>query len=75
MLRWCADSWAVAGSCQHHKVHALDRAEGPSGWMMSCAEGANQSSASADTEGLDLTIVVTMRMLVSSVKVDTDLCS
>ena len=74
MLTWSVDSWAVAGSCQHHKTHALDRAEGPSGWMMSCAQAANQSSASAATEGLDLTTVLTVRTLVLSVKVNT-LCT
>ncbi len=72
MLRWCVDSWAVAGSCQHHKMQLLDRAVDPSGWMMSHAQAANQSSPSAATEGMDLTTVATMRMLVSSVKVNTN---
>ena len=73
MLRWCVDSWAVAESCQRHTVHVLDKAEGPSGWMMSGAQAVNQGSPSAATEELDHMTVVTERTLVSSVKVNADL--
>lgn len=75
MRRSFVDSLAVAGSCQHHQMHVLDRAEGPSGWTTSHAQAANQSSPSAAIEGLDLTTVVTVRMLVSSVKVNINLYS
>ena len=70
MLRWCVDSWAVAVSCQHHHLQPSGRAQDPSGWMMSGAQAANQSSPSAAIKGLDLTTVVTTRMLVLSVKVN-----
>lgn len=73
MPRWCVDSWAVAESSQRHTVHVLDQAEGPSGWMMSGAQAANQDSANAATGESDHMTVVTARMLVSSVKVNTDL--
>lgn len=73
MLRWFVDSWDVAGSCQHQEVHVLARAQGPSGWMMSCAQATNQGSQSATTGSLDLTTAVTTRMQVLSVKVNIHL--
>lgn len=72
MLRWCVDSSAAAGSCRHRLKHVLDRAAGPSGWTTLRAQAESQSSVNADTKALDPTTVVTMRMLVSSVKVGID---
>ena len=70
MLRWCADRWAVVGHCQHQEWPTLDRELDPSGWMMSDVEAMKPVSVSVDTEGLEATTVVTVRMLVSSVKVN-----
>lgn len=69
MPKWYADSYAVAGWSQHHHLPLLDKAQDPSGWMMLPAWAMKQSSATADTEGLEYTTVAIMKTLVWSVKV------
>ncbi|XP_032366486.1 deleted in malignant brain tumors 1 protein-like, partial [Etheostoma spectabile] len=53
MLMFVVTAGLSAGPCQHHNVHALDRAAGPSGWMMSMHQhGCRIKAQRVQTQGV-----------------------